>query len=175
METTISALAGAVVRIRAVLAAVMFVSAACPAWAGVSVERLRCEYLHDPLGIDVIKPRLSWVVLSEERGQRQTAYQVLVASTPDTLANDQGDLWDSGKVASDETIQVEYAGKPLGSRVRCYWKVRAWDKDGRPLAWSEPAFWTMGLLKASDWEAQNGLPPTCRRRQRRPTTDTTAG
>lgn len=118
------------------------------------VGKLRCEYLESPLGMDAQKPRLSWVFESDERGQRQTAYQVIVASTPEILAKDQGDLWDSGRVDSDQTIHVEYAGKPLVSKQRCYWKVRVWDKDGRELPWSKPSLWTMGLLTASEWEAR---------------------
>ena len=82
--------------------------------ATIRVEGLRCEYLVDPLGIDETAPRLSWTLHSDGRDQRQTAYQVLVASSSERLAQDQGDLWDSGKVASDETAQVVYAGKPLG-------------------------------------------------------------
>jgi alpha-L-rhamnosidase len=120
-------------------------------WAGANPERLRCEYRDNPLGIDVTAPRLSWIVKADERGQRQTAYQVLVASTPTLLAQDQGDLWDSGRVASDQTLHVEYAGKPLTARMACYWKVRLWDKDGQPSPWSKPASWTMGLLNKSDW------------------------
>jgi len=88
----------------------------------VEVSDLRCEYLKDPLGIDVEKPRLSWVIevgrqRTEDRGQKQTAYQVLVASTPELLTKDKGDLWDSGKVDSDQSIQVEYAG-PSTSLLR---------------------------------------------------------
>lgn len=117
------------------------------------LTNLRCEYLADPLGIDVARPRLSWVMQSNERGERQTAYQVLVASTPELLAGNQGDLWDSGKVASDQSIQVEYAGAPLSSRTRCCWKVRFWDQAGQASAWSRPAVWTMGLLDPRDWKA----------------------
>jgi alpha-L-rhamnosidase len=124
-------------------------------WGGtLAVEQLRCEYLKDPLGIDAAQPRLSWIVVSTERGQRQTAYQVLAASSPARLKQDEGDLWDSGQVASDETAQIAYAGKPLGSRQVCFWKVRAWDHDGKPTPWSEPARWEMGLLKPADWTAQ---------------------
>ncbi|MBI4327773.1 MAG: hypothetical protein HY674_21280, partial [Chloroflexi bacterium] len=78
----------------------------------ITVQTLRCEYLVNPLGIDTPHPRLSWVIESTRRGQRPTAYRVLVASAPELLAKDQGDLWDSGKVASDQSIQVEYAGQP---------------------------------------------------------------
>ena len=118
------------------------------------VNNLRCEFRANPLGIDAEKPRLSWIIESKDagvRGVRQTASQVLVASTPELLAADKGDLWDSGKMTSDRSIQVEYAGKPLESRARCHWKVRVWDEKGNPSAWSQPAFWTMGLLKAEDW------------------------
>ncbi len=141
-----------------------------PAGAAASLANLRCEYLADPLGIDVAKPRLSWVIESTHRRERQTAYQVLVASTPEKLAQDQGDLWDSGKVASDQSIQVEYAGTALTSQTRCYWKARVWlasrslggvgnlgeggDQDGHRSPWSQPALWTMGLLKHSDWTAR---------------------
>lgn len=115
---------------------------------------LRCEYLANPLGIDEGRPRLSWQVTSAERGQRQTAYQIVVASEEATLKKGHGDLWDSGRVASEETVNVVYAGKPLGSRQRCYWKVRVWDRGGRASKWSEAGFWTMGLLKREDWQAQ---------------------
>ena len=88
------------------------------------------------------------------RGQRQTAYHLLVAGTAEALSKDHGDLWDSGKVVSDRQHLIDYAGKPLESRMRCYWKVRIWDKDGNPSAWSQDATWTMGLLTADNWRAQ---------------------
>ncbi|MBN1909130.1 MAG: glycoside hydrolase family 78 protein [Pirellulales bacterium] len=121
---------------------------------GLSVERPRCEYLVDPIGMDVARPRLSWELTSDERGQRQTAYRVLVASSPEILAEDRGDLWDSGRVDSDGTIHVEYAGNPLVAFQRCHWKVRAWDKQGRPSPWSRPAFWSVGVLGKADWGAK---------------------
>ena len=120
----------------------------------VQVRQLRCEYLNDPLGIDVAALRLSWTLWSDQRGQRQTAYRVLVASSPERLGQQQGDLWDSGRVASDATLQVVYAGKPLGSRQACFWKVCAWDRDGQPSDWSQPVRWEMGLLRANDWTAR---------------------
>lgn len=114
---------------------------------------LRCEYLENPLGIDAAKPRLSWKIGSGARGTLQTAYRVLVASSPELLAKEQGDLWDSGQVSSDRSIQVEYAGKPLPSGKRCFWTVKVWDNHGKASAWSAPASWTMGLLKSEDWTA----------------------
>jgi len=116
------------------------------------VSNLRCEYLSAPLGIDVVKPRLSWVMESPLRGEKQTAYRVLVASSAELLKKDRGDVWDSGKVVSDQSIQVEYAGKTLESRMRFYWKVRIWDKDGKASDWSRPTLWTMGLLQPADWK-----------------------
>jgi len=121
--------------------------------ADVTVGRLRCEYLVDPIGIDVPRPRLSWVLYSQRRGQKQTAYRILVATSLDKLRNDIGDLWDSSKVDSDRSIHIPYDGEPLTSRTRCYWKVRIWDKDGKPSPWSQPASWEMGLLKPDDWVA----------------------
>jgi len=121
----------------------------------VGVEDLRCEYLTDPLGIDETNPRLSWVISSRgERGQKQTAYQILVASSREQLAADAGDLWDSGKVDSEQSVHVAYAGKALESGRRCYWKVRVWDKDGDASYWSVYATWSMGLLKPEDWKGQ---------------------
>ena len=114
---------------------------------------LRCEYQVNPLTVDTRHPRLFWIVTSPARGAKQTAYQILVASSPQSLAADQGDLWDSGKVASDETTQIEYRGCPLASEAECFWKVRVWDTQNRPSAWSQVAQWTMGLLKPEDWRA----------------------
>ena len=107
---------------------------------------LKCEYRVNPLGIDANPPRLSWILESSDRGQKQTAYRVLVASSKEKLKGDQGDLWDSKKISSDQSVHVVYAGQPLRSRMRCHWKTRVWDKDGKVSAWSQPALWSMGLL-----------------------------
>lgn len=115
---------------------------------------LRCEYRQNPLGIDELKPRLNWRVESEERGQKQTAYRILVASSAEILSKNEGDLWDSGKVESRRTIQVEYAGEPLISRQQCFWKVMSWDRGGEASVWSKSASWSMGLLHDSDWSAK---------------------
>lgn len=117
-------------------------------------EYLRCEYLENPLGIGQPRPRLSWEMHDTRRGAAQTAYQVLVASSPDKLAADLGDLWDSGRVLSHQSAQVVYQGKTLGSRARCFWKVRLWDDQGQATPWSRPAMWTMGLLHPEDIQAQ---------------------
>ncbi len=121
---------------------------------GVAVKELRCEYLVNPSGIEVVEPRLSWIMECNQRGQLQSSYQILAAESEEKLRQDKGELWDSGKVRSDRSNQVVYEGKPLKSRMRCYWKVRVWDKDGKSSAWSEPAMWTMGLLEPGDWRAK---------------------
>ena len=122
------------------------------------VTNLRCEYRENPLGIDVEKPRLSWKLetgnLIPERGNRQTAYQILAASSEALLKKDQGDLWDSGKVVSEQSVLVEYIGKPQGSWQQCHWKVKVWDMDGKASGWSQPSAWTMGLLEANAWQAK---------------------
>lgn len=115
---------------------------------------LRCEYMVDPLAVGEPNPRLTWIVESDGRAQVQTAYRILVASTPELLAAERGDLWDSGRVESGATGQIAYAGAPLRSGQRCWWKVRAWDRDGVEGAWSEPAQWAMGLMGAGDWSAR---------------------
>ncbi len=115
---------------------------------------LRCEYLVDPLAVEATAPRLSWRVESEARGQRQTAYQILVASSREKLDRNEGDLWDTGRVSGNQTTQIAYSGQPLKSRQECFWKVRVWDKDGTASVWSEPARWTMGLLEPGHWQAE---------------------
>ena len=119
-----------------------------------TVGRLQCEYLSNPLGIEELAPRLSWILQSGERAQVQMAYQVLVADSKKALAADQGTLWDSGKIESDNSTTVVYRGKPLTSGQKCFWKVRVWDRHGRPSAWSTVAHWSMGLLQPSDWQAE---------------------
>ena len=104
---------------------------------------LKCEYTVNPLGIDTLKPRLSWTLESARRGQKQTAYQIIVA-----------DKWDSGKVTSSKSVHVVYRGKALASGEKCSWKVRCWDKDGKVSAWSKPATFEMGLLAKNRWQGK---------------------
>jgi len=125
-----------------------------PAAGAVVPVNLQCEYRVNPLGIDDGQPLLSWQVQSDERNQGQSAYQILVADSEALLAGNRGDLWESGRVASDETVNLAYAGKPLTAGVPCFWKVRIWDKQGRGSPWSKPAKWSMGLLAPADWEGK---------------------
>ncbi|MCL5098112.1 MAG: family 78 glycoside hydrolase catalytic domain [Candidatus Omnitrophica bacterium] len=131
---------------------ILLAVSACAQSSHLAIQSLRCEYRRNPLGIDTLQPRLSWILESDQRGQRQSAYRVLVASTPGKLSLDQADLWDSGKVESDQSVQVLYGGKPLRSLSYAYWKVRAWDEDGHASSWSEPGFWSMGILQPADWK-----------------------
>ncbi len=120
----------------------------------INPSYLRCEYRSNPIGIDAVKPRLGWIVNSDKRGDRQTAYELLIATSARNLAENKGDLWATGKVSSDQSIQIVYSGKPISSLQFCFWKVRVWDKDGIPSKWSETAFWSMGMLQATNWKAK---------------------
>ncbi|MCS6840954.1 MAG: glycoside hydrolase family 78 protein [Roseiflexus sp.] len=117
-----------------------------------TVGRLRCEYLDNPLGIDVTRPRLSWQIFSDRRGARQTAYRIVAASSADDVVAEQNLLWDSGRVESDQSIHVAYHGGRLRSRQRVFWRVQVWDEQGH-VAVSPVAWWEMGLLRRSDWSA----------------------
>ncbi len=122
--------------------------------AELGALELTCEYAVDPLGVDAAQPRFGWVLKSDTRGQVQSAYQILVASSEAKLGADVGDKWDSGKVNSDRSVNVDYRGKALTSGEKCYWKVRVWDKQGQPSTWSQPGSFEMGLMKQSDWKGQ---------------------
>jgi len=124
-----------------------------PSQAEVRPTRLRCEYLVNPSGVTATRPRLSWILDADGYAVVQSAYQVLVASDPTTLDGHHGDLWDSGKVPTEDSLHIAYAGQPLRSGQRVHWKVRAWDGDGLASAWSQPASWQMGLLEPDDWRA----------------------
>ena len=120
----------------------------------IAVDGLTCNHARNPLGVDSPRPRLSWKLHSGARGQRQTAYRIVAASSIECLNQGRYDLWDTGKVESSDSVFIEYAGRPLRSRERCFWRVMAWDKDDRPSCWSETASFEMGLLDRSDWTAR---------------------
>ncbi len=88
---------------------------------------LLCEYCVNPVSLDVSRPRFSWVLIHEERGRKQSAYQILAASSIENIVRDISDMWDSGKVCSNQSVNVEYSGKTLESGKIYYWKVRWWD------------------------------------------------
>jgi alpha-L-rhamnosidase len=122
--------------------------------ASATPVRLRCEYLANPLGIDKTSPHLSWQSDNTERNWKQAAYEVLVASSDDSLRTGEADVWDSGKVDSGESVGITYQGPALESRKRYYWKVRVWDAVGQASESAEAAWWEMGLLHTADWKAK---------------------
>ncbi len=115
---------------------------------------LQCEARQEPLGIDITHPRLSWQLQDSRRGARQTGYEIRVASSAESLAQDHADIWDSGRVNSDQSVNVLYGGSAVESRRRYYWQVRVWDSQGQPSPYSPPSWWEMGLLSPQDWRAK---------------------
>ncbi len=113
---------------------------------------LTCEHLVNPLTVDAAHPRLSWMINSDLKGTRQTAYQILVAREVSLLRPDKADVWDSGRVASDRSILVPYAGPSLKSAARYFWTVRVWNAFGNASDWAPAAVWEMGMLKTTDWQ-----------------------
>ncbi len=120
----------------------------------ISPERLKCENLVNPIGIDRVVPQFSWQLTSIYKNQQQVAYQFIVSDKESLLEREIGNFWDSGKVSSSETGNIPYRGKPLSSGLKLFWKVRVWDNTGNPSAWSKPAVFEMGYLQKSDWQAR---------------------
>ena len=119
----------------------------------MQIYDLRCEYLNNPLGLDCLSPRLFWKMQNERRGARQSAYQIMAASSPDNLKKGNFDLWDTGKVQNDISTHIPYQGKPLSSGVQVWWTVRVWDEQGNT-AEPSPAFFEMGLLSREEWQGE---------------------
>ncbi|GGH00115.1 family 78 glycoside hydrolase catalytic domain [Mucilaginibacter phyllosphaerae] len=125
------------------------------AYAQLLPVKLACELRQDPLGIDIGKPALSYILTNtnlNERGARQTAYQIMVSASPDFKQG--AELWNSGKVMTDRMAYINYAGRALRSGQKCWWKVRVWNQQHKLSVWSKPACWTMGMLNDSDWKAK---------------------
>jgi alpha-L-rhamnosidase len=117
----------------------------------MSVGNLRCEYMHDPLGVDMPQPRFGWELASAGKNKKQTAYQIVVSTDPALPAED---VWDSGQITGDETNQIHYQGRPLKPFAYYYWRVRVWDEQEKASAWSRIAKFSTGPLSESDWTAQ---------------------
>lgn len=123
----------------------------------IELLELKCEYLKNPIGIDVLSPRLSWKIKTTSDNiinQEQVAYQILVATSPEKLSEVDADLWNTGQIISDSNKQITYQGTELNSKQKCYWKVKIWNNESNYTAWSEVAKWSMGLLEDSDWSAE---------------------
>jgi len=130
-----------------------FLSLFAAAAAYAAPVHLRCEFLENPLGIDVATPHLSWQSDSQARNWRQSAYQILVAGAAAGIRAGKGDIWDSGKQSSPDSIDIAYGGPKLESGKRYYWTVRVWDAAGKTTQAAVPAWWEMGLLAKTDWTA----------------------
>jgi alpha-L-rhamnosidase len=113
---------------------------------------LRCNYLNNPLGVEK-RPSLSWQIQASENNWLQSAYQILVSSSPERLTEQDADVWNSGIVTDGNSVSISYGGQELKSRQRYYWKVRVWDSENHPSPWSEPTFWETSMLSESDWSA----------------------
>ena len=127
--------------------------------AAMTVGETRCEYAVNPVGIDTLQPRLSWKLTDQTRNQIQTAYQIRVAETQEALEKGEGLLWDTDKTVSSDTAHIVYEGAPLHAGMRCFWQIRAWDRQGAPTPWSAPSFWQVALLTANDWKNAQWIGP----------------
>jgi alpha-L-rhamnosidase len=134
------------------IAALSFVSVSIlDARETLRVQGLKCELRENPAGVDTPSPHLSWESMSTGGSRRQTAYQILVADDPAKIAAGVGNIWDSKKVFSDQSLRVRFDGQQLASAKRYYWKVRVWGESGDMSDWSQTASWQMGLLNTADW------------------------
>ncbi|APY11859.1 alpha-rhamnosidase [Seonamhaeicola sp. S2-3] len=113
---------------------------------------LKLEYRTNPEGVDVLKPRFFWKLKSDESGQFQKAYQLIVATSKEQIDNNLGDAFNSKKIRSNQSTQIEYNGEPLKPASEYYWKVRVWDKNNTVSPWSETAQFSTGLLEKEDWK-----------------------
>lgn len=120
-------------------------------FALVPVE-LKCDYLQNPLGIDNTTPLFSWELQSDEKNQKQTGYRIIVSSDIEKIKKDNGNIWDTGKVKTSQSNNIEFHGKRLKSGERYYWKIKVWDKSNFSSDWSNFAWWEMGPLKKEDWQ-----------------------
>ena len=139
----------------AIASSLLLIGSLCSgADAAINPQNLKCEYRANPVGIDLLSPRLSWELASKENGELQTAYRILVSSSEELLGSGVGDVWDTKRVDSDQSVNVYYRGAPLTSGRKYFWKVQAWGKDGTLSEWSRPSSWSMGLLSEEEWKAK---------------------
>ena len=120
--------------------------------SSIEVKDLFCENVSNPAGISSVTPRFSWILQSTKRSQVQTAYHILIASTAEILNRNMGDVWDSKKTESDQSVLINYDGKELIAATRYYWKVKIWNQEGDNSGWSKTGTFQTGLLKPDDWE-----------------------
>ena len=125
----------------------------CTPKASISVLHQTCEYIENPLGIDVSHPRFSWTLNATKRKQVQTAYEIIVSDNLNDIKANKGNIWSSGKVNSNQNTHVSYQGTPLQSFMRYYWKIRVYDSQGYHSSWSKSSWFEMAMMNESDWKA----------------------
>jgi len=135
-----------------IISVFLFSTVAFYSVAQVKVQNLRTENLTNPVGLDEVKPHLSWQLVSDKRNIRQTAYEIHISENINSLSK--AETWNSGKVASDQSIHIVYNGQPLKSKQRYFWQVRVWDNSGKASSWSEISYWETGLMNPSNWKAK---------------------
>ncbi|MCC5932351.1 MAG: family 78 glycoside hydrolase catalytic domain [Cyclobacteriaceae bacterium] len=140
---------------------IVFFFSACTGDSNLQVVKLTADYLTEPLGLEKA-PQLSWQLQGLQKNIQQSAYQILAASHPDKLDDQAADLWNTGKVNSNQSVLIPYKGKTLNSGDRVWWQVRVWDQDDNVSAYSQATWWEMTLLKPTDWKAEwiSHVPPS---------------
>ena len=128
----------------------IFLSLSSQGASPLQIAQTTCEYMENPLGIDVTKPRFSWTFNNTSRNQFQSAYEILVSENLNDLEQNKGNNWSTGKITDTQNIQIEYTGTPLKSFTRYYWKIRVYNHEGQVSEWSNTAWFETAMLKASD-------------------------
>lgn len=136
------------------LAIACFLSIQLSLAAPLEPGRLTCEYIENPLGIDIAKPRFSWTFTTQARNQFQSAYELLVSDDLKAIQQGKGTVWSTGKINTAQNLHIQYGGKALRSFTRYYWRVRFYNQNNEPSAWSQPAWFETAMLQPSDWTAQ---------------------
>ncbi len=133
---------------------IMTTGMSCSKKPFITVNNQTCEYIKNPLGIDIPLPRFSWNLSSTIRNQTQTAYEIIVSDNAKDIKENNGNMWTSGKINSDDNLHITYAGKTLQSFTRYYWKVRVYDKDWQVSPWSETSWFETAMMNENDWNAK---------------------
>jgi len=146
-----------ILKLKALVLLLLITHISCESYTGASSAfhpvELICEYEHNPLGIDNENPRFSWKIVSQKKNQKQTAYEIIVSSSLNTIQKNRGDVWDTGKINSSQSIHIPYDGNMLQSYTRYYWRVRTYDKDGKRSAWSDVNWFETAVMPSDEWEA----------------------
>lgn len=120
----------------------------------IAPANLQTENIVNPVGIDVTSPIFGWTVSSTERNQKQIGYEIIVSDNLTSIKSKKGNVWTTGKISSNNTINISYGGTPLQSARRYYWRVKVYDSNGKASEWSEVAFFETAMLRAQDWTAK---------------------